>query len=207
MDSVTSCHSKIIFPRRTFKTKPCATTSSLGSANLSTRIGIRPTPVSCHGCLVTAVRSHTLSHGTSKSLLRFPAGDAIEPGSIPRRDGMSIERFSALTALQYERFRNWKDGKFTLGTPFGTKMSIEEYDLQEQPAVLTRAALEQTIGDPLYPGIEAFWMVKLSDTFDTGVKGLHPPFRVRHDKVLPGFLSRGLSLPWQSDFDLCNTHW
>ncbi|PIL22473.1 hypothetical protein GSI_15161 [Ganoderma sinense ZZ0214-1] len=100
--------------------------------------------------------------------------------------------FSA-TALQYERFRNWKDGKFTVGTPFGTKKSIEEYDLQEQPAILTRAALEQTIGDPLYyPGIETYWIVKLPATFDTCVKGLHPPFRVNHDK---------------SDFSLRNTHW
>ncbi|KAM5533429.1 hypothetical protein V8D89_012867 [Ganoderma adspersum] len=134
-------------------------------------------------------------------------GDANEPGTVPKLNEKSIERFAALTALQYERFRDWKDGKFSVGTPFGTKKAIEEYDLQEQPVALTRAALEQTIGDPLFPGIETYWIAKLPATFDTHVKGLHPPFRVNHEKVLPGFLSRGLSLPWQSDFSQCNTHW
>lgn len=142
-----------------------------------------------------------------RDLLGFYAGDANEPGTVPKPNEISIEQFAALTALQYERFHNWKDGKFVVGTPFGTKKSIEEYDLQEQPVALTRAALEQTIGDPLYPGIETYWIAKLPATFDTCVEGLHPPFRVNHDKVLPGFLSRGLSLPWQSDFSQCNTHW
>ncbi|EJF58812.1 hypothetical protein DICSQDRAFT_172636 [Dichomitus squalens LYAD-421 SS1] len=131
-------------------------------------------------------------------------GDALEPGVVPHE--VSIQRFAALTALQYERFRDWKDGKFTKGAPF-TKKAIEEYDLQEQPIMLTRAILEQSIGDPLYPGIEVYWIAKLAETFDTAVKGIQPPFRVNHDKVLPGFLSRGLSLPWQSDFSQCNTFW
>ncbi|OBZ79331.1 L-lysine 6-oxidase [Grifola frondosa] len=100
---------------------------------------------------------------------------------------------AALTELQYQRFTNWKDGKFT-ATPIKPKKCIEEYGIELQPAELTRAALEQTVGDPLYPGIEVFWIAKLSDT-------------VNHDKVLPGFLSRGLCLPWQSDFSQCNTHW
>lgn len=144
-------------------------------------------------------RDEALTHGRS-------SGDANEPGTVPRLKEKAIERFAALTALQYERFRNWKDGKFNVGTPYGTKKSIEEYDLQEQPVALTRAALEQTIGDPLFPGIETYWIAKLPETFDTSVK-LRPPFRVNHEKVLPGFLSRGLSLPWQSDFSQCNTHW
>ena len=119
-----------------------------------------------------------------------------------------------MTGLQYERFREWKDGNFIKGEEFGTLKAIEDYKLEEQPAILTRAALEHTIGDPLYPGIETYWIMKCEETFcmqdklnDKKSVYLDPPFRVNHDKVLPGFLTRGLSLPWQSDFSLCNTHW
>jgi hypothetical protein len=54
-----------------------------------------------------------------------------------------------------------------------------------------------------------FWIAKCEGTYVTEdiPKGLRPPFHINHDKILPGFLGRGLSLPWQSDFDLCNTHW
>ena len=101
-----------------------------------------------------------------------------------------------------------RDGLFVLGERLGSQPAIEDYTPDAQPALLARAMLEQTIGDPLYPGIETFWIGKLAETYDTtNVKGMRPPFRVDHEKVLPGFLSRGLSLPWQSDFDLCNTHW
>ncbi|KAL1952428.1 hypothetical protein VTO73DRAFT_1577 [Trametes versicolor] len=136
-------------------------------------------------------------------------GDAVEPGTTNDIVGEPIQRFSALTEVQYNRFKDWKDGKFVTGTPYGTKKFIEEYDKAEQPVLLTRAMLEQTIGDPLYPGIEVYWIAKLAEVYDfsSDLKSLHPPFRIDHTKALPGFLSRGLSLPWQSDFDLCNTHW
>jgi len=32
------------------------------------------------------------------------------------------------------------------------------------------------------------------------------PFRFR-EEVTPGDLSKGLALPWQADFFMCNTHW
>ncbi len=136
-------------------------------------------------------------------------GDAIEPGTTNNIIGEPIQRFSALTEVQYNRFKDWKDGKFVTGTPYGTKKWIEEYDKAERPVLLPRAMLEPTFGDPLYPGIEMYWIAKLAGVYDfsSDLKSLHPPFRVDHTKVLPGFLSRGLSLPWQSDFDLCSEHW
>ena len=112
--------------------------------------------------------------------------------------------------MQYSRFKDWKDGNFIVGEPYGTKSCVEDYKTpDEQTVVLARAMLEQTIGDPLYPGIETYWIAKDINIYQVAdmPQGMHPPFRIDHDKVLPGFLSRGLSLPWQSDFDLCNTHW
>ncbi|EKM50630.1 uncharacterized protein PHACADRAFT_129992 [Phanerochaete carnosa HHB-10118-sp] len=135
-------------------------------------------------------------------------GDALEPGTVPSTvTGEPITRFAALTELQYDRFQRWKDGNFTVGTKLGTIKVIEDYPIADQPVMLARAALEQTIGDPLYPGIETFWIAKLDPTWKVDPQNVRPPFRVDYDRCLPGFLSRGLALPWQSDFDLCNTHW
>ncbi|KAF7792008.1 hypothetical protein EIP86_003035 [Pleurotus ostreatoroseus] len=137
-------------------------------------------------------------------------GDAIEPGAVSESvSGEPIQRFAALTALQYNRFRSWRDGLFIPGDRLGMNPAIEDYAAETQPALLARAMLEQTIGDPLYPGIETFWIAKRKETYDFATVGTHmrPPFRIDHENTLPGWLTRGLSLPWQSDFDLCNTHW
>lgn len=131
-------------------------------------------------------------------------GDMPEPGEISE-DTDPIKRFAALTKLQYDCFKAWKDGKFSVVEPKRVT-KIEDVNLSDQPRYLTRAHLELTIGDPLYPGIEMWWLAKLPDTYDFECK-LDPPFRVNHDTILPGHLTRGLSLPWQADFDLCNTHW
>jgi L-lysine epsilon oxidase C-terminal domain len=86
----------------------------------------------------------------------------VEPGEISE-DLDPIKTFSALTRLQYDRFIKWKDGNFTVGAlPHGNK--IEDVPLPEQPESLTRAHLELTIGDPLLPGIEMWWLAKLPET-------------------------------------------
>ncbi|PVF96132.1 hypothetical protein CPB86DRAFT_522864 [Serendipita vermifera] len=136
-------------------------------------------------------------------------GDAIEPGSFSSDKSIEnpIQRFAYLTPLQYKRFEDWKDGKFQAPDE-ESHTRIEDYDVEEQPLVLTRAMLEQTIGEPLFPGIEAFWIMRFDGVFDMTVVNKNiPPFRIDHERVLPGYLTRGLSLPWQADFDLCNTHW
>ncbi|KAF8208007.1 hypothetical protein K438DRAFT_1813258 [Mycena galopus ATCC 62051] len=153
-------------------------------------------------------RNPTQAHTIFMPRLSGDNGDAIEPGGDRNVIGEPIQRFAALTELQFKRFQDFRDGNYKAGDAF-SKQAIEEYSAAEQPVMLARAMLEQTIGDPLYPGIEVFWIAKLEQVYvTTGLpKNMVPPFRVDHNVVLPGFLSRGLSLPWQSDFDLCNTHW
>ncbi|KDQ58316.1 hypothetical protein JAAARDRAFT_46828 [Jaapia argillacea MUCL 33604] len=143
-------------------------------------------------------------------------GDSMEPGE-PLRPGEPIKRFTALTGLQYSRFETWKQGNFKADEPLWTKYKkIEDVPIAFQPALLTRAALEHTIGDSLHPGIEVHWIAKdpklyiLPDPIN--IQKIpdpypEPPFRFNYKSLKPGHLSRGLSLPWQSDFDLCNTHW
>ncbi|KAI0668650.1 hypothetical protein C8Q78DRAFT_1097533 [Trametes maxima] len=152
----------------------------------------------------------TQAHVIFMPRLSGDSGDAVEPGTIRASRRPPIERFAALTKLQYERFEDWKNGNFETGVPLpADKKAIEDFPVKDQPGLLTRAMLEQCIGDPLYPGLEMYWLAKLPEVYRLGRVDTHlnPPFRVNHDAVLPGFLSRGLSLPWQSDFDLCSTHW
>lgn len=73
--------------------------------------------------------------------------------------------------------------------------------VEKQPAALTEAALEATIGAPLYPGIEMSWNAEKSETYQ-----LDKFFTIGKD-VLPGDLTKYLSLPWQSDFYMCRSYW
>jgi len=43
-------------------------------------------------------------------------GDKVEPGQIPKVPD-AIEKFSALTKLQYDRFEKWQNGHFTVVPP------------------------------------------------------------------------------------------
>jgi len=79
--------------------------------------------------------------------------------------------------------------------------SIDHLPLQLRPAMLTRAALEPTIGAPLYPGIEMSWNAEQETTYDLSV-----PFTIAED-IEPGDLTKYLSLPWQSDFYMCRSYW
>ncbi|KAI0641261.1 hypothetical protein C8Q79DRAFT_1014669 [Trametes meyenii] len=105
--------------------------------------------------------------------------------------------FAEPTLRRVKRSQDWRDGNFVTGTPLGEHKAIEDYDKAEQPGLLTHAMLEQGVGDPLYPGIEMYWVAKDARLYDLDgdVSHLRPPFRINHKRALPGFLSRGLSLP------------
>ncbi|EDR13863.1 uncharacterized protein LACBIDRAFT_304964 [Laccaria bicolor S238N-H82] len=140
------------------------------------------------------------------------AGELPEPGTFTSNLQPDARKFAALTKLQHDRFRIWtNDDTFHLpadGVLPIPRERLEDVDLKDQTEELTRAILETAIGDPLYPGIEMYWIAKLNTTYDTNhaVK-INPPFRINTNTILPGHLTRGLSLPWQCDFDLCKTHW
>ena len=105
-----------------------------------------------------------------------------------------------MTELQYDRIVKWSKGEFTKVHVRKYK-SFDQIPLEEQPAALTRAALEATIGSPLYPGIEMSWNAEHSETYD-----LSDPFTINSD-IKPGDLTKYLSLPWQSDFYMCRNYW
>jgi hypothetical protein len=117
------------------------------------------------------------------------------------KDKNNRDRWSSLTELQYDRLAKWAAGTFSTGEPKAPYSSFEEIPPEERPDALTRAAIEWSVGAPLYPGIEVYWTAE----FDHMYK---PKDKYRFaDTVRPGDLGKGLSLPWQADFYMCNTHW
>ena len=78
---------------------------------------------------------------------------------------------------------------------------FNQIPVDKQPAALAEAALEQTIGAPLFPGIELSWNAEKSEIYQ-----LDKPFTIQED-VKPGDLTKYLSLPWQSDFYMCRSYW
>ncbi|CAE6388387.1 unnamed protein product, partial [Rhizoctonia solani] len=109
--------------------------------------------------------------------------------------------WASLTQLQYDRLKKWSQGSFTARRPGTFFESTEKVALERELSDMTRSALEWSIGAPLYPGIEVDWASQSSEMYN-------PEARFRHaGTVMPGDLTKGLSLPWQSDFNLCDKDW
>lgn len=104
------------------------------------------------------------------------------------------QSFSSVTRLQYDRLTKWANGNFTVGAPLVVYKRFEDIPLAEQPAALTKASLEAAIGAALFPGIEMSWNAAISDNYEADEKF------TAADKLLPGDMTKYLSLPWQSDF-------
>lgn len=103
-----------------------------------------------------------------------------------------------MTELQYARLAKWAEGKFE------TKAPVPNSDPHQETKDLTFAALQWTTGAPLYPGIETNWIVWDPNIYVPSVPtpanpNPEPIFRF-NEKVKVGDLTKGLSLPWQSDF-------
>lgn len=96
-----------------------------------------------------------------------------------------------LRAWQKNYLNQWAAGTFDPGPRPGTPA-----------AELTRAALDCTVGQGFFPGIEAGIIVTdptiYSSPFD---------FRVDHAALSAGDLTALMALPWQADFLKCNSAW
>jgi len=96
-----------------------------------------------------------------------------------------------LTDLQYENLKKWKNGNFIndWSGPPAVSRTIT-------PEGLDRAGLETCVGGAFYPGIEASWMMR--DTF-----AYSEPFRLSHENLAAGDITKQMAVPWQADFSDC----
>jgi hypothetical protein len=87
---------------------------------------------------------------------------------------------------------NWVAGNFDAG-PAPSEGAAAE---------LTRAALDGTVGQGVYPGIEVGAV-----TMNPGIYSAPFDFRIDHAKVRPGDMTALMALPWQADFLKCGRGW
>jgi hypothetical protein len=122
-----------------------------------------------------------------------PGAVVSEPADMPmiHSDFYPAESNQPLTKVQYEMMRKWKDGDFISdwsGPPAPSRVVT--------PEGLDRAALEPCVGGPLYPGIEASWLLR--DVYE-----FSEPFRLNQAKLKAGDITKQMAVPWQSDFADC----
>ncbi|HEU0301409.1 MAG TPA: LodA/GoxA family CTQ-dependent oxidase, partial [Longimicrobium sp.] len=154
---------------------------------------------------------------TEYELIPFQLGDGIDYPGSPMQ-------WFAIPRMYYEMMRQWAKGDFIddwTGRPV-PPASLEEIPLQEQPDALTRAALEPVFGGAFHPGVELTWPMRHARLYSGPFRLKHydgpepdadygylltPEIAMAKDGPLsqnhPGYLTRWMGLPWQSDAASC----
>lgn len=125
----------------------------------------------------------------------------VDEGAVPNGDPKrsNVRRYFSLTRYQYALMRQWMLGKFKKdGVPPATQAS----EAPITPEGLDRAALENCVGGPFYPGIEVSWLVRRLEIYSEPFR-LAAGVTVGSLTVGPGFLTQQMALPWQADFRDC----
>jgi len=147
-------------------------------------------------------------------------GDAMNnpPAPTPRQ-------FTALTDTQLRFLQQWADGDFDADYDPDPKppRRIEEVPIAEQPAVLTKASLEDCLADAFHPGCEMTWPVRSTMMYMAPFRFLHaapgwvePQYAPTIDAALslpngplaaqmPGGITRWMAVPWQTDTASCRS--
>ena len=112
------------------------------------------------------------------------------------------ETWLYLLESQYSVLERWAAGDFT--NDWDPKAPppppIESIALADQPAALTKAALEFCVGGPFFPGIEMTYIARYSDWYEE-------PCRFKEGKFEAGDMTKRMAVPWQADFFECQVHW
>ncbi len=100
------------------------------------------------------------------------------------------ETWLTLTRLQYKRFASWAKGE----------ARWEERKELPGPALLTKNALQACAGGAFFPGIEMTVIARLPELY-VGA------FRLDHDRLEAGDVTKFMACPWQADFYECRDDW
>src|SRR5205814_461693 len=107
--------------------------------------------------------------------------------------------------------REWAAGNFINDWP-GTEPTIAP-KRNPTPDDLDRAAAENCVGGPFFPGIEVSWLIRVKELFSEPFRlrvprepepHVAPPLKVGTLEFRPGFFSQQMALPWQADFYECH---
>ncbi|SFG08378.1 hypothetical protein SAMN05518865_10859 [Duganella sp. CF458] len=150
-------------------------------------------------------------------------GDAMDVPMPPIPRAMN-----ALTTTQLTMLGRWAEGKFIAdcdpGAVFDFDPDIDHVPLEQQPAMLDRAAMEFCLADAFHPGCEMTWPVRHGSMYSEPYRWHH---RAKDDpepdygKTLTpaeacsfngplygqsaGSITRWMAIPWQTDTASCRS--
>ncbi len=154
-------------------------------------------------------------------------GDAV---AIPTQG--SVRQHSTLSKLQLEFLDQWVEGDFdadfvdTTGCPhIPLPKTIDDYPVDEQPDMLTKAAMDFCLADAFHPGCEMTWPMRTSGMYSAPFRLKHAPKIPKTDYhyygstmnsdiltlpagpllggQVPGGVTRWMAIPWQTDTASC----
>jgi hypothetical protein len=117
----------------------------------------------------------------------------------------SPKAFLSLTQIQYALLKAWAEGRFTDDWVFDDV----RFAPIPPPGVVTshgldRAALENCVGGPFYPGIEVSWLIREASLYAGAFRLRKAGFPLGPLAFRAGFFSQQMALPWQADFYDCH---
>jgi len=153
--------------------------------------------------------------------IRNPSADKIDWTGMPRSLGDDYDHLEtdprptslmSLTHIQYALLEQWAEGHFISDWP-GSEPGIPAPGAVT-PEGLDRAALENSVGGPFYPGIEVSWLIRRTEIYSEPFRlkiPAAPANEVTAPELVvgavafrPGFFSQQMALPWQADFYDCH---
>jgi hypothetical protein len=115
------------------------------------------------------------------------------------------QSFLSLTRVQYALLKAWAEGRFKEDWPHDdVRFAPIPAPAALTPAGLDRAALENCVGGPFYPGIEVSWLIRQPDLYAGAFRLRAPGFTLGPLTFQAGFFSQQMALPWQADFYDCH---
>jgi hypothetical protein len=147
-------------------------------------------------------------------------GDAM--GGIPEQ---TPRQNASLTNTQLAMLQQWADGNFEADyDPAPPVRKVEDLPVAEQPAMLTKAALDFCLADAFHPGCEMTWPVRNSMMYMSAFRFAHaaedwiePEYgaEMTGDTLslpngplagqVPGGVTRWMAIPWQADTASCRS--
>jgi hypothetical protein len=137
--------------------------------------------------------------------------EQFEDGELEGRSPAPNALFS-LTHVQYAILREWAAGNFVSDWP-GAEPKVTGAS-EPTPEQLDKAATDNSVGGPFYPGIDCSWLIRTPQIYSSPFRLrvplkpdeelTAPPLRVGALEFRPGFFSQQMALPWQADFYDCH---
>jgi hypothetical protein len=114
----------------------------------------------------------------------------------------------SFTRVQYALLKLWADGRFQEDWTFGdVRIAPVQIPGPVTPHGLDRAAAENRVGGPFYPGIEISWLIRHPSIHHSAFRLHMPAWGLKNVGPIayqPGFFSQQMALPWTADFYDCH---